>query len=51
MKSILSAQDTVASAASKINFARPSVILHLDCNFINVICLIRWPLQSVGYTG
>ena len=50
IKSILSAQGTVVSAASKkfFDYARPSVILYLGCNSLSVICLIRCFLQCVG---
>ena len=48
MKIILSAQDTVVSAAPKIffDYARPSVILYLGCNFLSVIYLITCFLQK-----
>ena len=47
LKIILSAQDTVVRAAPKIffDYARPSVILYLGCNFLSVIYLIRCFLQ------
>ena len=50
LKIILSAQYTVVSAAPKFffDYARPSVIIYLGCNFLSVICLIRCSLQSVG---